>query len=157
MRRPTSAREQRAQTLAAVLRGVRRLRGIDTPATAQLMGLERRTFERFEAGDGRLDLERILRFAERTDSDPVAIVMSLVLNRPELGVECADNKLPLILAYALERFSRARGDQIRRLDPATLIDVFEAAFEQLGRIQDQRDARAREWFDTGASRPDAER
>lgn len=146
MSRSPSGRDQRARALSATLRSIRNLRGLDMAEMAHRMGLTRRAYERFEAGNGRVDLERILAFAEVTDSDSLAIVTALVLGRPALGVECADNKLHWVYALALERFSRDRGDSIRRFETATLIDAFESAFRELALRQDDRDDQARAWF-----------
>ena len=150
MGRSFSERERRARAFSAAVRAVRRLRGLNSQETGRRMGLQRRAYERFEAGEGRLDLERIFLFAEATDSDPVAIVSSLFLDRPELSVQCADNKLQWVMALSLERFSRTQGDKVRALETATLIDVFERAFDELARLQDERDARARDWFAAGS-------
>lgn len=41
------------------------------------MAMSMRSYERFEAGDGEIRLERLFRFANLTDSDPLAIVAGL--------------------------------------------------------------------------------
>ena len=146
MTRHSPGRDQRLRAFCASLRAIRLLRGVSAQELGRRMGLSQRSYERFEAGEGRIDFERIVLFAEATDSDPLAIVCSLFLNRPEIGARFADNKLHWVFALALERFSDALGDRGRQLETAALINAFERAFDDVARLQDERDARARVFF-----------
>ena len=146
MIRRSLQREARRRLLSEVLKTLRARRGLRSHEVAARMGLETRSYERFEAGEVRLDLERLFLFAEATDSDPLAIVCALHLQRADLALLCADNNLMLIEALALERLAKRRGDRMRRLEAATLIDAFEGAFDRLAEDVEAREARARAWL-----------
>lgn len=134
-------------TLAKVIRDIRRLRDLRSSDVAQRMGLPLRSYELFEAGGGRLDLERLFAFAEATDSDPFAIMLSVPFQSPEFAVACADTKLALILMMHLQSFHEERGDDIAYLDPPNVIGGFERVFTELGRKLDDTEAFLRRWFD----------
>lgn len=140
-------RRMRRVALAATLRGVRLYRNLQAAQVARAMNLEIRAYERFEAAEGRLDLDRILDFAEVCRADPDAIIAAMRLEQPGLAVQCADNKLLSIHAISLAQFAQARGDRLRRLEGSTLIEVFEHAYERLGVEQDERDARLTDFLD----------
>ena len=89
--------------------------------TANAMNMALRTYERFEAGDTRLNVDHIHRFAGATDSDPYAILLAVALGSPEMARRCADNKLATILTIALQKYDVAMGDRIQRQDTRTLI------------------------------------
>src|SRR5690606_11073474 len=99
---------------------------------ADRMNMAQRSYEHFEAGAGRVNLERIHRFADATDSDPYALLASLGLGSPEFALRCADNKLMTIIMVALQDFDRDRGDVAAALDSRTLISAFDRAFKDLG-------------------------
>jgi hypothetical protein len=81
------------------------------------MGLPLRSYELFESGEGRLDLERLFAFAEATDSDPFAIPSICPFQISGFAVACADTKLALIMVMHLQGFYQERGDDITYLDP----------------------------------------
>lgn len=56
-----------------LIRSHRRMRAADV---AQGMNMALRSYEHFESGAGRINIERIHRFAEVTDSDPHGILAS---------------------------------------------------------------------------------
>jgi hypothetical protein len=101
------------------------------PDVARAMGLPLRSYERFEAGAGRMDWSRILAFAEATRSDPLAIFIAVLGGIPNLAVHCADNKLPSLWQLALEEFHAGTDDGVRALDAAFILEVFEDAFRTL--------------------------
>lgn len=153
MSRSLLVRDQQARALTATLRAVRAYRGLEVAEVAQRMGLTRRTYERFEAGDGRLDIIRILSFAEATDSDGFAILAAVLFNRPAFGVECADNKLHIVSIQALERLSQLHGDKTRRLRTSEVIEAIISAFESLIHLQDERDCSAQAWRTCSVGEP----
>ncbi|MBG7614678.1 XRE family transcriptional regulator [Brevundimonas sp. BAL450] len=116
------------------------------------MNMAQRSYEHFEAGAGRVNLERIHRFAEATDSDPYAILASLALGSPEFALRCADNKLMTIVMVALQDFDRDHGALAASLDARTLINAFDRLFKDLGELAVQRDQDARAWLASGADR-----
>jgi transcriptional regulator with XRE-family HTH domain len=133
--------------LARVIRDIRRLRNLRASELAQRMGLPVRSYELFEAGRGRLDLERLFSFAEATDSDPFAIVLSVPFKSAAFAVACADTKLALIMVMLLQDFYQERGDDITYLDPPNIIGGFERVFKELGGKLDDNDAFLRRWFE----------
>lgn len=117
--------------LSQALKAVRRHRKLRAVDVAEAMGLALRSFEHFEGGRGRANLDRIWRFASVVDCDPLAILIAMLFRRPEFAVRAADNKLGLILQLALQDFNDALGDDIARLDARTLISAFGRTFEEL--------------------------
>ncbi len=110
------------------------------------MGLPRRSYERFEAGEGRLNFSRIEAFARATQSDPYAILAAIWTGAPALAWRCADNKLATIWLMALQAFDAQCGDAVRQLDAHTLLSAFEDAFAQLAETAAQRQAAASAWL-----------
>lgn len=140
-----------ASVLAQALRGVRRLRGLSTAEVARAMNLPRRSYEHFEAGTGRLNIDRVLAFAEVTQSDGYAILAAVLLGAPDLARRCADNKLAAILLMALQDFQAQAGDEVARLSPQALISAFEDMFAGLAAEAGGCEADAQAWL--AARRP----
>ena len=69
-------------TLSETLKLVRQRRGLSASDVAQRMGMPLRTYHHFEGGYAQLDVERIRRFADATDSDPHAILTAVLLGAP---------------------------------------------------------------------------
>ncbi len=141
-----------SETLSAALRLIRSHRRLKASEVADRMNMAQRSYEHFEAGAGRVNLERIHRFADATDSDPYALLASLGLGSPEFALRCADNKLMTIIMVALQDFDRDRGDVAAALDSRTLINAFDRAFKDLGDLAVQRDQDARAWLAEGLDR-----
>ncbi|KQW67022.1 hypothetical protein ASE17_20615 [Phenylobacterium sp. Root77] len=118
------------------------------------MGMSLRSYERFEAGDGEIKLEKLFRFAVVTNSDPLGVVVEVYLGEAGLADQCADHKPLLINALALKRFCAASPDDLRLMDPVTLIDAFSRAYEDLGDVAKKRRAIADEWL--SGTPPDAD-
>lgn len=119
------------QRLSEVLKALRRHRRLRPAEVAAAMGMPRRSYEHFESGAARLNVERISRFAEVTDTDPFAILSAVAIGSPDFAVRCADNKLMLVLMLELEAFEAAAGEEIARLPPRTLFAAFRRAFALL--------------------------
>lgn len=113
------------------------------------MGLPRRSYERFEAGEGRLNFSRVEAFAKATQSDPYAILAAIWTGAPALAWRCADNKLVTIWLMALQDFDQGSGEAIRQLDAHTLMSAFEEVFEKLTAIAALRQAAAEAWLGDG--------
>ena len=138
--------------LSASLRQIRAHRGLRTVEVAQAMNMALRSYEHFEAGAGRINLERIHRFAEVTDSDPHGILAALALGSPAFALRCADNKLATILAVALQEFDEEMGDAIADLDALTLINAFTRALKDLAAQSVRKEAEAQAWLGTRRDR-----
>ncbi|WP_312573105.1 helix-turn-helix transcriptional regulator [Brevundimonas sp.] len=140
--RPTSQNALLSQSLR-LIRAHRRLRAADV---AQAMNMALRSYEHFESGAGRINLERIHRFAEVTDSDPHAILAALALGSPEFALRCADNKLATILVVVLQEFDEEVGSMIGDLDARTIINTFTKSLRDLATQSVSRDAEADAWL-----------
>jgi hypothetical protein len=117
--------------LARILKALRRHRGLRPPEVARRMAMPLRSYEHFEGGRGQLNVARIARFAEATDTDAFAILAAMALDSPQFAVRCADNKLMLILMLALQDFDAAAQDDIGRLDPRALMMAFRRLFADM--------------------------
>ena len=139
-------RQSQSQTLSAALRLIRSHRRMKTADIARSMHMALRSYEHFEAGGGRINLERIHRFAEVTDSDPYAILAALALGSPEFALRAADNKLMTILMVALQEFDAEIGDAVVELDARTIINTFTRALKDLAIQSVRRDSAANAWL-----------
>jgi transcriptional regulator with XRE-family HTH domain len=146
---PTPASSRRdGDLLSEALKRVRRRRGMTAARTAAAMGMPLRTYERFEAGEGRLNIDHVHRFAAATDSDPHAIVMAVAIGSPALAARCADNKLVTALTIAARRFDAVMGDRIADLEVRTVIMAVCAMFDELVDHADQQET-LQQWTDRG--------
>lgn len=145
----------RSPALSQALRAVRRLRGKRSVDVATALDLPLRSYEHFESGKGRLNVDRVQLFADATESDGQAILASLWIESPDFAVRCANNKLMTILIMALQDFDRSTGDAIASLDGQTLIAAFEGVFANLGEEARRRNGEA--WIEARKpSEPDDE-
>ena len=122
---------RRRAALARTLKALRRRRGATAQQTAQAMGMALRSFEHFEAGRARINVDRVHKLADALRADPYAIFAAAELDAPDFAVHCADNKLMMILLIALGDFERTCGSAIVHLDPATLLAAFSRTFQDL--------------------------
>ncbi len=116
---------------SAAIKAVRRHRGMSTQEVATAMNMPLRTYEHFEAGQGRLNLDYVHRFGRVTDSDPYGLFMAVAIGSPEFAMRVADNKMMTIFAILLQAGDRRFGDRIRKVDARTLIAVFNEMFDRL--------------------------
>jgi transcriptional regulator with XRE-family HTH domain len=135
--------------LSRALRSVRRLRGMSSRETADAMNMQLRTYQRFEAGHARPNLDHIHRFARATRSDPHAILLAVAIGAPEFAARAADNHLATILVVGLQSFDRTQGDGISELDPRTVISAVTGLFDRLS-AAGAAQAEARDWIRSGA-------
>lgn len=135
-----------AALLSRALRSIRRERRLRASEVARAMDMPLRSYEHFEAGRGRLDLERLQRFADATDSDPFAIIACLMLKEPEFAVRAADNKLMIVFMLALRDFNENLGDDIAFIGPGVFVGAFRRVFQDLSDYVRKRDLSAEEWL-----------
>ena len=133
--------------LSSSLRLIRSHRRMRTADVAQGMNMALRSYEHFESGSGRINIERIHRFAEVTDSDPHAIIAALALGSPAFALRCIDNKLATILVVVLQEFDEEAGDAIADLDARTIINTFTKTLKDLAVQSVHRDAEAEAWLE----------
>jgi transcriptional regulator with XRE-family HTH domain len=65
------------KVLSEALKAVRRHRGLLAQDVAKAMNMPLRTYQHFESGRARINLDHIVRFANATNSDPLAILVSV--------------------------------------------------------------------------------
>jgi transcriptional regulator with XRE-family HTH domain len=138
--------------LSAAVKAVRKHRGLKAADVAQAMNMPVRTYEHFEGGHGRINLDYVHRFCAATDSDPAAVLAAVAIGSAEFARRCADNKLMMIFTIALQEFDRDMGERIRNLDARELIAAFSAAFNKLDDDSRGREAEASSWYESGVER-----
>ena len=114
---------------------------------ARALEMPLRSYEHFEAGRGRVTLEKITKFAEATNSDPLAIAASVPLKSPEFALFSADNKLMTILMIAVAELLEELGEDIVYLEPRTLISAFTRVRKELVEHVQRRDLFAETWLE----------
>ena len=135
--------------LSQALKMVRRHRGMTAIAVAKQMQVPLRTYERFEAGGNRLNLDYIRRFAVATKSDANAIVMAVLIGSPSLARHSADNKLVTTVTIGSARFNALLGEDIARLDARAIILAVCAMYDDLIAEHDRQQLASR-WLEQGA-------
>lgn len=133
--------------LSEALRKVRKHRGLTSAEVASRMNIAQRTYERFEAGETRLNLDHVARFARATESDPHAILLAVVIGSPDFARRSADNRMATILTIALQKFDAKVGDTLSGLDVHALISAVTQMFDSL-EVTLARD-RAETWIASG--------
>lgn len=141
-----------AAIISAALKAIRKDRRMRPSEVARALGMPLRSYEHFEAGRGRLTYERIARFAEVTNSDPLAIIASVPLQSPQFALNCADNKLMTILMIAMAELNEELGEDIVYLEPRTLIGAFTKVRNDLVEHVRKRDLFAETWLQENASK-----
>ena len=128
--------------VSAALRAVRRHRRMTPAEVADRMNMPLRTYQRFEAGEARLNHDHIHRFAAATDSDARAIFFALTIGSPELAWRAADNRLGTVLAIGLQKFDEQLGDAVHDLDTRTLVAAVTRMFDDLANTRPPSDPAA---------------
>ena len=141
-----------AQLIGRAARSVRRARGMTAQQVADAMGLPLRTYEYFEAGKGRVNLDYVQRFAAATNCDPWALVLGPPLGSTEFARRTADTKMILIFLIALGEFETRMEDRLITLDPRALIEAFTEAFRKVEAESRARDEETESWLDAGRDR-----
>lgn len=143
----SAERRSQSQTLSSALRLIRAHRRLRAAEVAEAMNMAIRSYEHFESGGGKINIERIHRFAEVTNSDPHAILAALALGSPAFALRCADNKLATILTVALQEFDRDAGDAIAELESLTIINAFTKVLKDLAAQSVRRESAADAWIE----------
>jgi transcriptional regulator with XRE-family HTH domain len=157
MRAPPPDVPSRRTALARAIKALRRRRGLRAAEVAASLGIQLRSYENFEAGRGRLNVDRVHQVARILGADPYAILAAVDIGSAEFAVRCAENKLMAIFVRKLRDFDAASGDQIAQLDPAFLMASFTRMFVDLAQEASERQAMARTWppADGGSDPEDA--
>jgi transcriptional regulator with XRE-family HTH domain len=119
------------QTLSQAVRLIRRARRFKVRELAALMAMKSRSYEYFESGRARPNLERILRLAEVSDADFHAMLAAMFIGSPRFALRAADNKLMTAFLIRLEEFDSELGDTVALLETGAYVTAFGAAFDAL--------------------------
>ncbi|TAL32812.1 MAG: XRE family transcriptional regulator [Phenylobacterium sp.] len=147
MSRSSSRRpRERDEGLSCVLKSIRNHRRLTVQQVADRMALNKRTYERFEAGEGFLKVDRIFAFARATDSDPYANWASVKMGAPDFAIACIDSKLLLLcVAHARELFLQ-EGADLANLQAAPIVEALRVAFTMLSAELDRSRKAASRWL-----------
>jgi len=141
-----------ARLVGLACRAVRRARGLTARQVADGMNLPLRTYEYFEAGSGRVNLDYVQRFATVTSCDPWALILGPALRSTEFARRTADSKLILIFLIALGEFEVRMQDRMLSLDPRDLIEAFTETFRRLEAETLARGEATTAWLEAGRDR-----
>lgn len=145
---PARSVTRQSRLLTAILKSIRLERRMKAAEVAAAMGVALRTYEEFEAGRGRLDLEKVRLFGRATDSDAVAIALALLLGTRETALRAMGNKASTILWIALREFEEEIGDQMAVIPATHFLEAFRQAFDRLRDYLVKRDASTEHWLET---------
>lgn len=115
---------------------------------AAAMNMLPRTYQRFEAGTTRFNLDHVHRFAKATSSDPYAFLISIAIASSRYARNTADNMLSTVLIVGVQKLEQALGDKITELDTRTLVAAISAMFDALAARALGGDP-AKTWLDEG--------
>lgn len=118
------------------------------------MGMQRRTYEYFEAGRGKINVDRIHKFAKILDADPYAILAAVEIRSPDFAVACAEHKLMTLFMVNLQEFDANAGKAIARLNAATIVSAFTRIFDALAREAAEGDDFLDAWMGEGDTATD---
>ncbi len=141
-----------ARLIGLAARAVRRARNMTAQQVATAMNLPLRTYEYFEAGTGRVNLDYVHRFAVATNCDPWSLLLGPPLGSTEFARQTADSKLMLIFLIALGEFVRTMGDRLLSLDPRALIEAFTETFRKLEEENRAKSEETESWLHAGRDR-----
>lgn len=123
--------ESDSLVLSAAIRGIRRLRGFSSSEAAAGMNLALRTYQDFEAGRGRLNIDYIHRFCRFVDADPDAIIASLAIGSPDFAIRCSSNKLMRIVMIGVQQLNQQLGDKVATLEARTIVNAVNGSVRDL--------------------------
>ena len=139
--------ERQRQLLSTTLKLIRGLRRLTAREVAVAMGMKLRTYYSFESGQGSLDIARIWRFAEATDSDPAGIMDTLMLGDTAYALRCMDNKAASIQLASFRRFNDRVGDRMTNIGPSIWIEAFKRPFDAAEDYLGKRDESTERWLE----------
>lgn len=135
-----------ASVIGAMMRTLRKARRLRAREIAEQMSMPLRSYEHLESGKGRVSFERVMAFAQATDTDGWALLASAALGSPDFALRCADNKLMTILMITMKEMDEDLGDDIVFLEPGTLIGAFTRIRNELAQHVRKRDHFAETWL-----------
>lgn len=138
---------RQSDLLSTILKYIRSARRLTQLEVANAMGIAEKTYENFEAGRGRLNFDRIKRFAEATRSDAVAIVHGVMFEDPEIAYRAMDNKSSMILWLAHREFNSEVGYEASNLAGTAIFEAFRQAFAHLKALLARRRDGAEHWLE----------
>ena len=135
----------RGPLLSLILRGLRQFRRKRSAVIAIGMNMPPRSYEHFEAGKGRLNVERVHLFAKVLGVDPYGIFAALEIGSPAFAARTADNNFMTIFYIALQGFDATTQDAIANLDAYDLMDAFNEMFDKLSAAALAKDGMIKRW------------
>lgn len=119
------------ELLSAAVKLVRKSRNLSSRQVATSMHVSLRTYQRFEAGSTRLNLDHIHRFAQATASDPHAVLVAVMIGAPRFALNASDNNLATVLMVGVQKLEESLGDRLAELDTRTLVGAATELFDGL--------------------------
>jgi transcriptional regulator with XRE-family HTH domain len=113
---------------------------------AVAMGMPLRSYYSFESGAGPLDIAKLYRFAEATDSDASGILDALQLGSVDYALRCMNNKASAIQLASFRRFNERVGDRMTNIGPSQFIEAFKRPYDSLEEYADKRDQNTERWL-----------
>ena len=129
-----------SHALTAVLRAVRKHRGLTSKQVAARMNMKLRTYQHFEAGCGCFSFPKLRRFAQASGTDFNGLVYAILVGDTNLAARGGDNRLVSIALFSMKALSVRLGENLSTVEPRDLIAALDQAFS---RIEDQLRERAR--------------
>jgi transcriptional regulator with XRE-family HTH domain len=148
----TNSLQTQARLVSTILKTIRLERRMRPAEVAQAMGMAQRTYENFEAGRGRLDLEKIRRFAQATRSDPVAILLGVMFGSVDTALRAMENKAAMIQWIAFDEFQAREGDLVATLPAGVMLQALRHACEEMSEHLRRRDNAAERWLEQAITR-----
>ncbi len=138
--------------IATAMRRIRKSRRMRSSEVARAMDMPLRSYEHFEAGQGKMTYDRLVRFAEATNCDPVALLAVVPMGSPEFAEHCADNKLMQIFMIALSELNEDLGEDIVYLESGAIIGGITRLCRDFADHVRKRDTFAENWLETNSPR-----
>ena len=132
--------------LSRILKAIRNHRRMTVQQVADLMNMKKRSYERFEAGEGFLKIERVFAFALATDSDPYALWASVKYGASDFALACIDNKLVLLFVAHARQLFLAQGSDLGKLQAQSIIEALTPAFAMMTADLERARAAATKWL-----------
>ena len=120
-----------SHALTAVLRAVRKHRGLTSKQVAARMNMKLRTYQHFEAGGGRFSFPKLRLFAEASGSDFNGLTCAILVGDTNLATCGGDNRLVSIALFSLKALSGKLGRNLSSIEPRDAIGALDQAFGQM--------------------------
>lgn len=145
----TPEQKRDGELLSTALKLIRKHRGLTAIEVAQALNMFIRTYENFENGRTRLNLDYIHRFCRVTDSDPYAVQLSVMLGAPQFAVDCADNKMASVLLLALRENYASSPQTLPAVQMRDAMAIFREMFDRLRDETAKREEDTSAWLEDG--------